>query len=693
MSAFSELQARLAARPDHPRFTGAPIDIAGLTPEELGTLWPQLQAVRYEAQAERARHEFVMDVLRQAAASGLAPRLDEAALLATLRAIPEQQTSAHRLLGYVRYLVAPKAEDKTPDSAANAATSAADGAALDTALAPLLPPEEAWFDQRHALLAIARATGSVAMLARLRHVVAQRDPASLPVGEFDVLEEIGLPALVALAASGHAYPGTPDGIEEPDPAVMLAAEPAYVAFAQRAFEGAADLLARLRAGALPYEADGAFDRDDALVLGMAARVGALRDDAWYARLVAPVLTGACVAPTAARTAPSQALTIALGHAIEDVPTPEAVAALRQALATVRHAGLHKKLARHQKPAERALALRPEVALRLLDAGLAPKRARALLTQFFEGAFLRPFALPYGEWRARLLADKVAAEFARTLVWRAGVAFMLGADDQPVDAHGQPRDIEVGAPVTLWHPLDADETEREAWRARIVHGQLRQPVRQVFREFYQPADGNLFAGYQLATVPLLGLARREGWKIDDGCLVRRFGEWGAELCLTDRVYPGYDGVVGSGTLVLRRGAAPVALADVPPQVLSEACRAVDLLVSVATVALDTEDDSRDRLRRVEMLARQTGRDAMRRRVLAQVLEKQIAAGTVAIEGFHVQVAGAKVSIRTGRVLRDGTQVELALPDTGRRLGAVPWLPYDEALLERVVRSVGALLDGA
>ncbi|WP_305824477.1 DUF4132 domain-containing protein [Massilia brevitalea] len=522
-----------------------------------------------------------------------APRLDEAALLATLRAMPAQPTSAHQLLGHLRYHAAPNAKDRGTDAAASAA--------LDAALAPLLPSEEAWFDQRHALLAIARATGSGAMLGRLRHVVAQR-----------------------------------------------------------------------------YEADGAFDRDDALVLGMAARVGALRDDAWYACLVAPVLSKTCVAPTAARTAPSQALTIALGHAIEDVPTPEAVAALRQALATVRHAGLHKKLARHQKPAERALALRPEVALRLLDAGLAPKQARALLTQFFEGAFLRPFALPYGEWRARLLADKVVAEFAHTLVWRAGVAFMLGADDQPVDAHGQPLDIEIGVPVTLWHPLDAEETEREAWRARIVHGQLRQPVRQVFREFYQPADGNLFAGYQLATVPLLGLARREGWKIDDGCLVRRFGEWDTELCLTDRVYPGCDGVVGSGALVLRRGAAPVALAESPPQVVSEACRAVDLLVSVATVALDTEDDSRDRLRRVEMLA--------------QMLEKQIAAGTVAIEGFHVQVAGARVGIRTGRVLRDGTPVELALPDTGRRLGAVPWLPYDEALLERVVRSVGVLLDG-
>ena len=84
----------------------------------------------------------------------------------------------------------------------------------------------------------------------------------------------------------------------------------------------------------------------------------------------------CVAPTAAKTAPSQSLAIALGHAVETIPTPESVRALRDALATVRHAGV-QKLARNLKPAERALGERPHTALRMtLDA--KPKKQLTML---------------------------------------------------------------------------------------------------------------------------------------------------------------------------------------------------------------------------------------------------------------------------------------------------------------------------
>ena len=677
MNSFLALKERLAARSDHPHFIGPPMDISGLAPEEFGVLWPLLHVARYDGSIAPARREQMLEALRQAARCGLAPRLGVDELLATLDTVPKPVIYPAWIVRQVRFLAAPPV--------------GASAAALEAALEAVLPPPEDWVRERRALLAIARACGAESILARLRAVLNARGADDLATREVAALEAVSLPALFALADSGHYYSADLDGADEPEPAPLLAGEPAYVGFARSALEGAAARLARLHAGALPYESDRAFDRDDALVLEMAARVAATRDETWYAGLITDLLCRACVAPTTARTAPSQALTIALGTAIAEVPTPESVAALRQALAVVRHAGLQKKLARHQKPAERALAQRPEVALRLLDAGLAPKQLRSLLTAFFEASFVQPIALPYAAWRTRLLADKTAAAFARSLVWRAGVAFMLDKRDQPLDANGQPCAIAGDAEVRLWHPLDANEAGREAWRGRIEREQLRQPLRQVFREFYQPADGALFQGVELAALPLLGLARREGWKLEYDCLVRRFGELRVEFGLSGRIYPGHAGVVGSGALRFCHGAAAVALADVPPRVLSEACRAVDLLVSVAAVALESDDPSWERSRRVWMLAGQGGRDVMRRAVLMRVLAPHIAAGSVRIEGFHVHVAGAMVSVRTGRVQRNGAALDIAPAAAGARLGAVPWLPYDEVLIERVLHCVGTLLD--
>ena len=48
------------------------------------------------------------------------------------------------------------------------------------------------------------------------------------------------------------------------------------------------------------------------------------------------------------------------------------------------------------------------------------------------------------------------------------------------------------------------------------------------------------------------------------------------------------------------------------------------------------------------------------------------------------------MRTGLAMRDGAPVDLG-PPPAARLAAVPWLPYDEVLLERVIGTVGALLE--
>src|SRR5262249_47123866 len=141
----------------------------------------------------------------------------------------------------------------------------------------------------------------------------------------------------------HFAAGLPAG--QDDAVRLLADEPAYVEFAREVLVEAADAIAAIQAGSVPYVADRAFPRDDCQVIARAARVAAWRDEPWLGALILRLLPGVCVAPTNAKTVPSQSLAIALGHAIETVPTPEGVQALVDALELVRHAGVAQKLAR------------------------------------------------------------------------------------------------------------------------------------------------------------------------------------------------------------------------------------------------------------------------------------------------------------------------------------------------------------
>lgn len=694
MTTFAELHARLSSpAPDHERFTGPPVDIEGLTPEELGKLWPLLAPAVRVVDSDPIRRALALAVRDQANRIGLMPRLDTALLLATLRALPPKDrtkpetysTDFDWLVTQVGYLAGVPA---SPD----------DAAMLEAQVALMLPPAEYWHRQRYGILAIARATGARRLAARLIDAMREHFRDGLPARELEVLAKAAPEALMALAGGGPFWFRGGDEEGKAHPSEAMLGDPHYAAFARAALEEAAQVLERMHAGDIPYKAD-FYDSDDGHVLALAARVGALGDEPWYRAVIGRLFPLACVAPTAARSAPSQALTIALGHLTEAVPTPEGVAALRAALKVVRHAGLEKKLARNLKPAERRLATRPEMALRLTGLGLEPKQQRAMLAALLEAGFSRPVELPYAEWRERLLVPEVAAVFARGLVWQASVPFMLDDADRPVDAQGKPVAIGANDGVILWHPVEADERERDAWRSRLLARELRQPLRQAFRECYvPPLDGDpagIFLGYELDSRRLVGVGRREGWRLEHQGMERQFGDFHAVFGVYG-LYPGCETIAPSGPVHFRRGAQEVAARDVPPRVYSEACRAVDLLVSVSALALLADDDGStwdERTTRLFLLRDQAGIDATRRQVLERVLSRQVAAGMVSVQGFHVHVGDAKISLRTGKVWRDGALVDLALKPASKRLGAVPWLPYDEALLERVVHSVGALLDAA
>jgi hypothetical protein len=422
-----------------------------------------------------------------------------------------------------------------------------------------------------------------------------------------------------------------------------------------------------------------------------------RDDAWLPPVLDELFRKVTLAPTAARTAPSQSVALALGHAVEALPTPEAVATLREVIRATRHAGVVKRLQRNLRSAERGLAGRPEIALRLpLDQPISKSQLTAL-ARCLEAGLAVGMELDYEDWRARLAEHPYARALAASLVWRmldpegSSVAVLPVRDgDRSAlrNVAGAVVSPMEGCRVSLWHPSNATVAERDAWRDRLAILKIKQPFKQVFREYYvAPREERsdtataMFAGHVVAVTPFLGLARRERWQVGDYCLTRSFGRWTATLDLADPVYPGCGGATTTGSITIRalgeNRSTPLSAA--PAATLSEVLRAVDLLVSTSGFAVTAEADQVPDARLQCLAASPLGAMAEVRKHALQCMLRGL--DGIRFEARHMCVGPYAIHLSTGRVTRDGDPITVDLPKDPYRVARL-WLPYDEKLLEAI-----------
>ncbi|MCX5330139.1 DUF4132 domain-containing protein [Streptomyces sp. NBC_00140] len=327
---------------------------------------------------------------------------------------------------------------------------------------------------------------SLLMVASLGDDEALRTAADLLRRDNGAIAMDGIDVVIALTPAERTLLVQVDGLNTYDPPPnapdvwrQVAGIPAYVAFARRALEAAADRADAIQRGEIPYRADKAFTPREVDMLGQAARVALLRDEPWLPDLLDRLLPGIAVAPTSAKTVPSQALLYELVRAARDFPTPELVTAIRTARSVTRHAGIPRQLDKLLKQVEPALAERTEVALRLSREGFddggvlrreagsgytavvtvtetakltwekdgrplksvpAPvrrdhaglvKELRDLvkrvdiqlgtLARALEGGFTVDAVHPYGWWRAELAGHPLARSAVRRLIWEIEVA--------------------------------------------------------------------------------------------------------------------------------------------------------------------------------------------------------------------------------------------------------------------------------
>ena len=104
----------------------------------------------------------------------------------------------------------------------------------------------------------------------------------------------------------------------------LGTDPEFVAHAQAVLVAAAARGAAVRTGEVPFVADRAFTLEEAQVVERAVTCGLWMDAPWVAPAF-DLLADVAVAPTDARSVPSQAVCHAIARGVRTAPTPEAVA--------------------------------------------------------------------------------------------------------------------------------------------------------------------------------------------------------------------------------------------------------------------------------------------------------------------------------------------------------------------------------
>jgi hypothetical protein len=287
------------------------------------------------------------------------------------------------------------------------------------------------------------------------------------------------------------------------------------------------------------------------------------------------------------------------------------------------------------------AVKKEYAADLKELQLAARDIGKMLSaqrERIDGLFLAERRWPLDAWRARYLDHPCVGVIARRLIWQfktnaqaaAGIWYggqIVGVDDRPLENLGS------ASSVSLWHPIDRAVEEVLAWRNWLERHEVRQPFKQAHREVYVLTDAerrtrlysNRFAAHILRQHQYHALCGARGWRDTLRLMVdATFAPTSKEIpscglraefwveglgddydrdsndagvyhyLATDQVRFYEAGAAQRRAHAWRRGyvtdrgepdAEPVPLERVPPLVLSEILRDVDLFVGVASVGND------------------------------------------------------------------------------------------------------------
>ncbi|WP_254400661.1 DUF4132 domain-containing protein [Streptomyces sp. AC555_RSS877] len=371
------------------------------------------------------------------------------------------------------------------------------------------------------------------------------------------------------------------------------------------------------------------------------------------------------------------------------------------------------------------------------------------TERLDRQFLARRVWPYATWRERYLDHPLVGTLARRLLWTVDGQTAGYAEGELRTLTDDP--VREGHEVRLWHPVGHEPAGIVAWRDWLERHGITQPFKQAHREVYLLTDAerttgtysNRFAAHFLRQHQFHSLAAIRGWRnklrlcVDDEAppATRDLPQWGlrAEYWIegdgqdygvdttesgsylrlrTDQVrfYP-IDAPQNSAhcyhgeyRMWLREGAAPVdplTLEAIPPLVLSEVLRDVDLFVGVASVGNDPTwqdggPDGRFREYWTSYGFGELNQSAETRRLLLDRLIPRLAiADRCTLEGRFLHVKGErhtyKIHLGSGNILMTPDDRYLCIvPKSNGGAPQPGYLPYEGDRMLAVILSKAMML---
>ncbi|MGW6543606.1 DUF4132 domain-containing protein [Streptomyces massasporeus] len=364
-------------------------------------------------------------------------------------------------------------------------------------------------------------------------------------------------------------------------------------------------------------------------------------------------------------------------------------------------------------------------------------------------FLARRTWAYATWRERYLDHPLVGTLARRLLWTIDGRTAGYADGELRTLADEP--LTEGTRVELWHPAGREPAEIVAWRDWLERHGITQPFKQAHREIYLLTDAeratgtysNRFAAHVLRQHQFHSLAAVRGWHnklrlcIDDSAppATRELPQWGlrAEYWIegdgeeygvdttesgsylrlrTDQVrfYPidaphnSAHCCGGEYGMWLRDGqdpVDPVPLTDIPPLVLSEVLRDVDLFVGVASIGNDPtwQDGGPDGRFRDYWTSYGFGElnasAETRRTLLDRLIPRLAIADRCTLEGRFLHVRGDrhtyKIHLGSGNILMTPNDQYLCIvPKSAPATPGTGYLPYEGDRMLAVILSKAMML---